>query len=292
MMSPSASSEKKQALITALQWGLVQAFLLDTLGRFFQNYYRATTDAFGSPSWVVSVQFVAPLGLLIGGVGGYRRTINGRAATSASAHRKRVVFVGSLLAGWALAIVPTLGFQWMLGDQLFTVPFFVLPTLVAVSVFAGSYLLAYRIETEWYRHHRNRLLGAIGGAFAGMILGFIGFIAYGSYLAATQTNYNLSGGPGVVLAVCLGAIAGYILTDTEDSGDRAAEFLILFVLSFFAVSLVTALGVAALNAVEVSLFGFPLSFILPLVPIVVALGISIQLAYRTQTTFHQRLVGR
>lgn len=292
MPSRDAPSTQKQALVTALQWGLVQTFVLDTLGRLFRNYYRATTEAFLPPSWVTSIQFAAPLGLLVGGIGGYRWVTSGRATTSASAHRNRVIFVGSLLAGWALAIVPTMAFQWLLGDQLFSMPYFVLPTLTAVLVFVGSYLLAYRVETEWYRHHRTRLLGAVKGAFAGLLVGFIGFITYGGYLAATQTNYSLSGGPGIVLAVCLGAIAGYVMTDTERGGDRSAEFIILLIGSLLAFSLVMTLGMVALNTVGVSPFGFTSSFILPLIPLILALGVAGYLAYGVQTTFYRQFVGR
>lgn len=228
---------------------------------------------------MTSIQFAVPLGLLIGGIGGYRWVTSGRAGTSASAHRNRVVFIGSLLAGWVLAVVPTMAFRWLLGDRLFTVPFFVLPTLVAVSVVVGSYLLAYRVETEWYRHHRSRLLGAVKGAFVGLTLGIIGFIAYGGYLASTRTDYSFDGGPGIVVGVCLGATAGYILTDTERSGDRSAEFLVLVPLTVLAVSVVTALGTVALGAVGVSPFGSTSSFVLPLVSIVVALGAAGYFAY-------------
>lgn len=49
MPSPRAPFERKQARITVLQWGIVQAFLLDTLGRLLQNYHRATTDVFFPP---------------------------------------------------------------------------------------------------------------------------------------------------------------------------------------------------------------------------------------------------
>lgn len=292
MPSPNAPSKRKLARTSALQWGLVQTFLLDTLGRLLRNYYRATTDAFFPPSWVTSIQFAAPLGLLVGGIGGYRWVTSGRAATSASAHRNRVVFVGSLLSGWALAIVPTMAFQWWLGDRLFTAPFFVLPTLVAVSVFVGSYLLAYRVDTEWYRHHRDRLLGAVKGAIAGLSLGVVGFIVYGWYLAATRTSYGLDGGPGIVAGTCLGAIAGYVLTDTERGGDRSAEFVFLFTISVLAFSVVAALGTAALGAVGVSPFGFTSSFILPFAAIVLALGTAGYLAYGIRTTLYQRFVGR
>lgn len=114
MLSRDAPSTQKQALVTALRWGLVQTFVLDTLDRLFRNYYCATTEAFLPPSWVTSIQFAAPLGLLVGGIDGYRWVTSGRAMTSASAHRNRVIFVGSLLAGWALAIIPTMAFQWLL----------------------------------------------------------------------------------------------------------------------------------------------------------------------------------
>ncbi|MFC6823658.1 hypothetical protein [Halopelagius fulvigenes] len=292
MPSPDGPSTKNQALVTALQWGLVQTFVLDTLGRLLRNYYRASTDAFFPPDWVASIQFAAPLGLLVGSISGYRWVTSGRAATLASAHRNRVVFVGSLLAGWTLAIVPTMAFQWLLGDQLFSTPYFVLPTLTAVAVFVGSYLLAYRVDPKWYRRHRTQLLGAVKGAFTGLVMGFIGFIAYAGYLAATQTNYSISGGPGIVVAVGLGAIAGYLLTDTERSGDRSTEFVVLLILFVLTFSLVTTLGMVILGVVGVPLFGFSSSFILPLIPLVLALALAGYLAYGVRTTFYQRFVGR
>ncbi|MFC4551735.1 MULTISPECIES: hypothetical protein [Halorussus] len=292
-MPPSdAPSTKKRALLAALQWGLVQAFLLDTLGRLFRNYYRATTDAFLPPRWVTSVQFAVPLGLLVGGIGGYRWVSSGRAATSDSAHRNRAVFVGSLLVGWALAIVPTMAFQWLLGERLFTVPFFVLPTLVAVLVAGGSYLLAYRVDAARYRRHRSRLLGAVKGALVGLALGVIGFVAYGRYLAATRDSYSLDGGPGIVAVVCLGACAGYVLTDSRGGGDRSAEFVAAFLVSVLGFSLATTLATVALGAVGVSPFGFVPAFALPLVSVVLALVTAGHLAYGLRTTLYRRFVGR
>ncbi|RDI69992.1 hypothetical protein [Halopelagius longus] len=292
MSTPDGPSTKNQALVAALQWGLVQLFVLDTLGRLLQNYYRATTDAFFPPDWVASIQFAAPLGLLVGGIGGYRWVTSGQLATSASAHRKRVVFVGSLLAGWTLAIVPTLAFQWFLGDQLFSIPYFVLPTLTAVAVFVGSHLLAYRVDSESYRRHRTRLLGAVKGAFAGLMIGMIGFVAYAGYLAATRTTYSLSGGPGIVVVVGLSAIAGYVLTDTERSGDRSAEFIVLLILFVLAFSLVTTLSMVVLKVVGVPLLGLASSFVWPLIPLVLALTAAGYLTYGVQTTFYRRFVGR
>lgn len=292
-MPPSTGpSERKQALVAALQWGLVQAFVLDTLARLLRNYYRATTDEFLAPGWVYSIQFAALLGLLVGGIGGYRWVTSGRAATTASAHRDRAVFVGSLVAGWALAIVPTAAFEWLLGERLFTVPFFVLPTLVAAVVFVGSYLLAYRVGTAWYRRHRSRLLGAVAGAFAGLVLGVVGFVAYGEYLAATRTTYSLDGGPGIVACACLGGLAGYALADTERDGDRSAEFVVLFVVSSLSLTVLTALGTAALSAVGLSPFGVVPVAVLPVVWLVTPLAIAGYLAYWRQTALSERLVGR
>ncbi|KAB1197210.1 MULTISPECIES: hypothetical protein [Haloferax] len=294
MSSPDSPSTQKQALVTALQWGLVQAFVLDTVARLLRNYYRATTDVLYAPDWVFSIQVAAPLALLVGGLGGYRWVTSGRAATSAPAHRNRVVFVGSLLVSWALAIVPTAAFQWLLGDRLFTVPFFVLPTLAAISAFGGAYLLAYRVETEWYRRHRDKLLGTARGAVVGLVLGVVGFVVYGAYLAATQTSYSLSGGPGIVAGVCLGALAGYAFGDTGRDGDRSAEFLVIFLPSVLALAVLVGLGSVVLSILGVSVFdiGVSPSFVTILVPIVAALGVASYLTYSVETTFYRRLVGR
>lgn len=131
-----------------------------------------------------------------------------------------------------------------------------------------------------------------GGSFAGLLVGFIGFITYGGYLAATQTNYSLSGGPRIVLAVFLGAIAGYVMTNTERGGDRSAEFVVLLIGSLLAFSLLMTLGMVALNTVGLSPFGFTSSFILPLIPLVLALGVPGYLAYGVQTRFYRQFVGR
>jgi hypothetical protein len=273
---------------------LVQAFVLDTLGRLLRNHYRTTTDVLYAPDWVVSIQFAAPLGLIVGGFGGYRWVASGRAATSASAHRNRVVFVGSLLVCWTLAIVPTVAFQWVLGDRLFTGPFFVLPTLVAISAFGAASLLAYRVDSDWYRHNRNKLLGTATGAVVGLVLGVVGFVVYGAYLAATQTNYSLSGGPAIVAGVSLGAVAGYAFADAEGSGDRSAEFLVIFLPSVLALALLMGLTSVALAILGVSVFeiGVSTSFVTVLVPIVAALAVSGYLTYSVETTFFRRLVGR
>lgn len=279
-------------MVAALQWGLVQTFLLDTLGRLLRNYYRATTGNLLPPSWVTSIRFAAPLGLLVGGFGGYRWVTSGRAATSATAHRNRVVFVGALVAGWGLAIVPTVAFGWLLDDRLFTVPYFVIPTLAAVAAFGGAYLLAYRVEAAWYSRRRTRLLGAVQGAVGGLILGFLGFAAYGSYLAATRSNYGLDGGPGVSAAVVLGAVVGYLLADSDRDGDRAAEFLALLVLCLLGFTAAMTLGVVVLGAVGVSVFEFGAGVGLVVVPVVAALAVAGYLAYGARTTFFRRLVGR
>ncbi|KAB1192384.1 hypothetical protein GJR96_02575 [Haloferax sp. MBLA0076] len=291
MSSPDPPSTRQQALVTALQWGLVQAFVLDTVARLLRNYYRATMDSFVTPDWVFSIQVAAPLGLLVGGIGGYRWVTGGRATISAAAHRRRALFVGSLLVCWALAIVPTVAFQWMLGDRFFTVPFFVIPTIAAVLAVGGASLIAYRVETEWYRRYRTKLLGTAKGAVVGLVLGVVAFVVYGGYLAATQTSYSLSGGPEIVGGVCLGAIAGYAFTDTDGSGDRSAEFLVIFLPSVLALTLVVGLGSVALAVLGVSVPGFP-SFVTILVPIVAALAVSSYLTYSVETTVYRRFVGR
>lgn len=285
-------SSRKQTFVAALQWGLIQTFVLDSVGRLIRNYYRTTTEAFFPPAWVTTIQFAAPLGLLVGGYGGYRWLTSGRGTATLEAHRTRVRFVGALVASWALAIVPTMAFQWILGDQLFTVPYFVLPSLVAVLVFGGAYLLAYRIDSDWYDQRRDRLLGGVQGAFVGLVVGFAGFILYGSYLAATRTEYSVDGGPGIVVAVGLGGLVGYLWSGRDDGGDRAAEFVTLLLIGGLGLSLVSGIGVAVLGAVGVDVFSFGSFYVYPLLPLVLALGLATYLTYSVQTNVYSRLVGR
>jgi hypothetical protein len=292
-MAPAdAPSIRRQAFVAALQWGLVQAFVLDSVGRLARNYYRATTGAFIPPDWVTSIQFAAPLGLLVGGYGGYRWLTSGRGATTLAAHRARVRFVGALVAGWALAIVPTMAFQWLLDEQLFTVPYFILPSLAAVLVFGGAYLLAYRADPNWYDQHRNRLLGGVQGAFVGLVMGFAGFVVYGSYVAATRTEYSVDGGPGIVVAVGLSGLVGYLLGERTENGDRAAEFLTLLLVSVLGLSLAMVLGIAVLGAAGVDPFGFGSFYLYPLLPIVLALVFATYLTYSVRTNVYGRLTGQ
>ncbi|AUV83372.1 hypothetical protein C2R22_18405 [Salinigranum rubrum] len=287
----TASPSRRHAFVAALQWGLVQAFLLDSLGRFLRNYYRATTEAFFAPGWVTSIQFAAPLGLLVGGYGGYRWMTSGRGSISHAAHRRRVVFVGALLAGWALAIVPTLAFDVALGDRLFTVPYFALPSLVSVLVLGGAYALAYRVDPGWYARRRNRLLGAVQGALCGLLVGLAGFVLYGQYLAATRDTYALDGSLGTVVSVVLGAAAGVALVDTDERGERAAEFVTVLLLSGLTLPLLAALVLAALNAVGL-LAGFGTPYLYPLLPLVASFGLSVYATYGARTHLSRRLVAR
>lgn len=288
--SGDAPSTRPQALVAALQWGLVQAFVIDSFARLFTNYYRATTDAFGAPGWVYSVAVATPLALLVGGVAGYRWVTSGRGVTTPAAHRRRVVFVGALLGGWALAIVPELAFEWLLGDRLFTVPFFVLPTVVAGFVLAGAFALAYRVDPGWYRQRRSRLLGAVQGAIAGLLLGMVGFVAYGNYLAATRSNFSLDGGPGIVVAVSAGAVVGYVLSGRAREADRSVEFLVVLVPSLLGFALLTGVVTTALGALGFPTlgFGWGASVVLPSVSALVLAG---YMAYVARTSFHRRFVG-
>ena len=128
------------------------------------------------------------------------------------------------------------------------------------------------------------------GAFVGGIIGVVGFAVYGRYLLATQTNFSLNGGPGVVVAVCLGALIGYILTDSESSGERALEFLTLLLLTLFGLTLLSVIGVYAfpIAGITTSVFESILRFLSPIVLVVVVTG---YLTYGARTTFYRRLTG-
>jgi hypothetical protein len=190
---------------------------------------------------VTTVQFTVPLGLVVGGYGGYRRVTSGRGATTRTAHRRRVTFVGALLVGWALAIVPTLLAGVVFGDPLFETPYFVVPTLVALTVLGGAFVLAYRTDPARYARYRNRLLGGVQGALCGLLLGVTGFVLYGRYLEATRDQFSFDGSLGIAAVVGVGTVAGVLLVDTDDGGDRAAEFVTLLVLTGLGVPIAAAL---------------------------------------------------
>lgn len=206
-------------------------------------------------------------------------------------HRTRVEFVGALLVGWALAIVPTLVFQEILGGHLFTVPYFILPTLTALVVFLGAYLFAYHADTSWYRVHRRKVLGAVQGAFVGGIIGVVSFVIYVRYFLPVGADFSLNGGLGTVTAICLGALVGYALADTEASGDRSLEFLTLLVSMEFGVALLSAIGTYAFATTGIRI-GEIVSTLLFVGPVVLVVAVAGYLTYVSRTTFYQRLTGR
>lgn len=290
-MTPASSSPtRERALVAALQWGLVSSFVLDTTGRLVRNYYRATSDAFFLPDWIFLVQVASLPALLVGAGVGYWWLASGRGDATESAHGVRVRFVGALLVGWALAIVPTTALQAVLGDASSAVPYFLLPTLFASAALVGAYLLAYRVDRTWYDRRRSRLLGAGQGALVGLLLGLVGFVTYGSYLAATRTNYGLDGGPGLAVLAGLGAVVGYRLVDSREAADRAAEFVTLLVLATFALSVATGLSLVAVDAVGLAFPGSLLVY--PLAPLVASLALATYLTYRVRTNVYGRIVGR
>jgi glucose uptake protein GlcU len=288
-MPAAAPPARRGALVAALQWGLVSTFVLDTLGRFLRNYYRATTDAFASPPWVMSVRLAALLGLVVGGYGGYRWVTSGPGATTRTAHRRRVVFVGTLLVGWALAIVPTLLVGAVLDDRLFETPYFVVPTLVALTVLGGASVLAYWTDPARYARHRNRLLGGVQGALCGLLLGVTGFVLYGRYLEATRDQFSVDGSLGIVAVVVGGAVVGLLLVDTDGGSDRAAEFVTLLVLTGLGFPIVAALVFSGLDATGVR-SGFGTPYLYPLAPLVSSLGVTAYLTYGRRTALFRRVV--
>lgn len=287
-MAEDDPAVRRQALVAALQWGLVPAFVLDTLGRLLRNYYRATTDAFASPPWVMSVRLASLLGLVVGGYGGYRWVTGGPGATTRTAHRRRVTFVGTLLVGWALAIVPTLLVGAVLDDRLFETPYVVLLTLVALAALGGAFVLAYRTDPAWYARHRNRLLGGVQGALCGLPLGVTGFVLYGRSPEATRDQFSFDGFLGVAVG---DAVAGVLLVDTDGGGGRAAEFVTVLVLTGLGFPVAAALLPAGVNAVGV-FSGFGTPYLYPLLPLVSALGGTAYLTYDRRTALFRRLVWR
>lgn len=288
---PGPRAVRRRASVAAIQWGLVYGYVLDTVGRFFTNYYRATAGASVPPDWVNTVRLAIPLGLLVGGVGGYRWVVGGRGSATAAAHRKRWVFVGALLAGGAFSWAPTV----VLGDRLYAVPYFLVPTLVAVAVFAVAVALGYRVDRAWYRRRRRKLGGAVQGALGGFLVLLFGGFAYGVYTAAARVErpsvaVGLDGGLVVPLAVGVGAVAGYAAADSEASGDRAAEFLTVVLLAFFGGTPVLALVALVVGVLGGPVTGVVASAVLAAGPFVLSVGVAGYLTWGARTEVHRLFV--
>ncbi len=288
---PGPRAVRRRASVAAIQWGLIYGYVLDTVGRLFTNYYRATAGAAVPPDWVNTVRLAIPLGLLVGGVGGYRWVVGGRGSATAAAHRKRWVFVGALLAGGAFSWVPTV----VLGDRLYAVPYFLVPTLVAVAVFAVAVALGYRVDRAWYRRRRRKLGGAVQGALGGFLVLLFGGFAYGVYTAAARVErpsvaVGLDGSLVVPLAVGVGAVAGYAAADSEASGDRAAEFVTVVLLAFFGATPVLALVALVVGVLGVPVGGVVASAVLAAGPFVLSVGVAGYLTWGARTDVHRLFV--
>ena len=291
-MPSSAPTERERAVVAGLQWGLTQAFVLGSLATLLDDYYRATTSRLFPPDWVFSVVAAVPLAFAIGGVMGYRWVANGQATSGSRAHRARVTFTGTVLVGWALAIVPKIGMRVVLGDRLHTAPWFLLPSLVPVVVLGGAAYLGYRRDSDWYGHHRERLLGTVQGALTGLLTGIFLITIAGTYLTATLNSVSLDGGLIVVGCTILGALAGYALADRIDAGDRGPEFCTLLLLSSLLLSSVGVVLMAGLVAVGSSTPMLGVVPFYPAVPISLAFAMTVYLTYGARTDVYARLIGR
>lgn len=288
-MAGTADTRPRHALAAALQWGLVQAYLLDTVGQLLTNYYGTTAEAFAAPGWVSSIQFAVPLAFLVGAYGGYRWVTAEGGATTASAHRARLRSAGALLVGWALAVLPSVALRAVVEAPLVTVPTFLLPGATAVVVLAAAYWVGYRVSGAWYARNRGRLLHAAQGALAGLLVGFAGFVGYGAYLRATRASYSLDGTPSILAGALVGACIGTALADRFEP-DRAAEFIVVLACGSATLALLSTVVSYAVVVVGI----LPGVMSIPLLPLafpLLLLLLATYLTYVARTDLHRRLVG-
>lgn len=290
-MPSEEPTERTRAVVAGLQWGLTQAFVLDSIAALLANYYRATTADFLAPGWVRSIGVAVPVAFVIGGLFGYHRVTSGRAEPGPAAHHARVRFTGALLVGWALAIVPVMAMDSVLGDRLYPVPRFLLPSLIHVATLGAAGYLGYGTDGGWYDRHRTDLLGAVQGTLSGLLVGLLAFVGYGWYLQSTRANFSLDGGPLVVICVVLGGLAGYSLADRIDAGDRGPEFVTLLILSSFSLGIAGGVAMVALRSLGVIPFSIGGMLFYPTVPIVLGFLTTVYLTYVVRTDVYRRLVG-
>ena len=155
MSTPSTTPPSgRQALVAALQWGLVQASLVAAVGDLLAGYYDLTTDAFFAPSWVQSVGFAVPVVFLVGLYGGYTWVTEGYAEATHEAHRARIRFLVALVGLWLVHFLAELLLLVAVDSALLRA---FAPPAFTLAVLGGAYLLAYRVDPATFVRVQERL---------------------------------------------------------------------------------------------------------------------------------------
>lgn len=305
-MGDGYEPSRKAKVIGAMQWAAVGYSASSALWQAVTDYYLFVRDAFGLPEplgavlWVLFV--VATLGGLVGGYLWVKRHTDS-AEREHREHRKRVAFLFVLLALGIVALLAKMAVSELLGERLYTVPYFLVPSVLDFLALAGAYGLVYAVDVDWTdaggqttdgTYRPSRVAGAVGGvqwAVTALYLGVLGFAVVSEYLVRTRESFSLDPAWELIAGITVAFVVGYLRarrpTDSATAAREAHLRRVEYVLLVFAFGFVLALlGVVAL------LIRPSLGYDLTIVWSVTVIGLSLLLAYLSTYVADLDLLGR
>lgn len=273
-MGDGYEPSRKAKVVGAIQWAAVGYSASSAIWQAFTDYYLFVRDAIWLPSPLDVALWVFFVGSILGGlVGGYlwvkRRTDS--AVQERREHRTRVAFLFVLLALGVVALVVRTAVSELLGDHLYTVPYFLAPSVLDLLALVGAYGLVYVADVDWTdaggkttdgAYRPSRVVGVVGGvqwAVTALYLGILGFLVVSEYLLRTRESVSLDLAWELIGVVAVAFVAGYVwarrISTSESAVREAHRHRIEYVLSIFAFGVGLGLVLASVVAVLQS-FGF------------------------------------
>lgn len=278
-MGDGYEPSRKAKVVGAIEWAAVGYSASSVIWQVVTDYYLFVRDAFGLPEllggflWVLFV--VSTLGGLVGGYVWVKRRTDS-AERERREHRKRVAFLFVLLALGVVALVLRMAVSELLGDQFYTVPYFLVPSVLDLFVLAGAFWSVYVIDADVIdaggrmadgAYRPSRTVGLVGGvqwAVTVLYLGLLGFVVLSQYLVQTRESVSLNPTWELIAVVTVAFVAGYVWArrsaDSKAIAREAHSRRVEYVVSLFAfgvgLGIVSAVAAMVVQSLGFGFFGF------------------------------------
>lgn len=284
-MAEGHAASRKTKVVGAIQWGFVGFTLASAVTGAITDYYFFVREGFGvgipSP-WGTVTSLAIPVAVLCGLVAGYSWVAHGTRSPEQERreHRKRVEFVVLLLLLGFVSMVVRAAASELLGEALFTVPYFLLPAVLGLLELPVAYAAVYVFDVNLTdataggvstdgSYRPSRLAGVVGGAQWALTALYGGFVAFGvvsSYLMSTRESFSFSPVWHLLAAVAVAFVAGYLWARRDVASESAAElahrrrieYLLALIAAGIAVGLLLGVAMTALGGVATGVRFFAL----------------------------------
>jgi hypothetical protein len=286
---------RKAKVVGAIQWAAVGLSVSTALWGLTTDYYWLVRDGFAAEiprlleTTLLGFYYLSIAGGLVAGYLWVKRRTDS-AEQERREHRTRVAFLFVLLAVGVVSFVVEATLSDLLGDRLYTVPYFVLPSAFDLLGLVAAYALVYATDGDWTggggktidgAYRPSRIAGVVGGVQWGVTALYLGSVCFAlviEYLMRTRESISIDLGREFVLAVGVAFAAGYVWArrpvDSEATARETHGRRVEYVLTFFALAFALSLFVTGAIAV-LSSIGYGLA----MVWFVAVVGLSLLFAY-------------